>query len=191
MNFFLIFFLCFFCSCVSPFAALNRFRDRETILEELRTEIADLKHAVHATEVEIHLLEENLENQTDSKVGQLAEVVDDISRKVATLDKNQERAAADLKNLVTHANQTTHSLSQYRDRIKELDRKLERAQPIHKKIGETIPQNYRVQSGDSLQKIARVYHTSVENLKHLNGLKGDTIFVGQLLQVTDTPSYEE
>ena len=52
--------------CVSPFAALQRFKDNGAMLEEIRTEIADLKHSIHATEIELHLLEEKLENQEDN-----------------------------------------------------------------------------------------------------------------------------
>ena len=183
LSLFLVVFL--FSACTSPFAALNRFRDKDTIIEEMRTEIADLKHSLHSTEVEMRLLEENLENQTDSKVGQLAETLTDLSRKITHLEKTQDKVSADLKNLVVHANQTSHSLAQYRERIKELDHKVEGAHLVHKRVETETPQKYRVQSGDSLQKIARLYHTSVDHLKNLNQLSGDMIFTGQLLKVSD------
>jgi LysM repeat protein len=43
--------------------------------------------------------------------------------------------------------------------------------------------NYTVQRGDSLWKIAQANGTTVPALKSLNGLSGDTIFVGQILRV--------
>ncbi|RIH90199.1 Endolytic peptidoglycan transglycosylase RlpA [Calidithermus terrae] len=51
-----------------------------------------------------------------------------------------------------------------------------------------LAQGYRVQKGDTLYSIARRYGTTVEALKALNGLSGDVIRVGQVLQVSGTPA---
>jgi LysM repeat protein len=42
----------------------------------------------------------------------------------------------------------------------------------------------RVHWGDTLSKIAYRYHTSVWNLKRLNHLHGNTIYVGQRLRIS-------
>lgn len=42
---------------------------------------------------------------------------------------------------------------------------------------------YRVKTGDNLYEISRKYGTTVETLKAMNGLTGDTIYVGQELIV--------
>ncbi len=47
---------------------------------------------------------------------------------------------------------------------------------------------YTVKSGDSLWKIAQTFRTSVNEIKALNQLTSDTIFIGQVLQVPDAPT---
>lgn len=47
---------------------------------------------------------------------------------------------------------------------------------------------YKVQKGDTLSHIAKKYNTSVSNLKALNGLSSDLIYVNQVLKVSDNGS---
>ncbi|WP_370567523.1 LysM peptidoglycan-binding domain-containing protein, partial [Desemzia sp. RIT 804] len=49
---------------------------------------------------------------------------------------------------------------------------------------------YTIQSGDTLTSIAKRYNTTVANLKSLNNLKSDTIYVGQKLTVNGTVQEE-
>ena len=43
--------------------------------------------------------------------------------------------------------------------------------------------SYKVKNGDSLEKIAKAYQTSVQTLKDLNGISSDKIRVGQTLKI--------
>ncbi|MCX8001125.1 MAG: LysM peptidoglycan-binding domain-containing protein [Anoxybacillus mongoliensis] len=47
---------------------------------------------------------------------------------------------------------------------------------------------YTVKSGDSLWKIAQTFRTSVNEIKTLNQLTSDIVFIGQVLQVPDAPT---
>lgn len=47
----------------------------------------------------------------------------------------------------------------------------------------TSPNTYVVKSGDSLWSIARKYNTTVDTLKSLNNLTGNTLSIGQVLKV--------
>lgn len=44
-------------------------------------------------------------------------------------------------------------------------------------------QNYTVKKGDSLYKIAALYETSIEELKRINNLTSDALYIGQVLKV--------
>ncbi|WP_408007237.1 LysM peptidoglycan-binding domain-containing protein [Pseudalkalibacillus sp. A8] len=53
--------------------------------------------------------------------------------------------------------------------------------PVH---ATNNPRNiYEVKSGDYLWKIANTYGTTVKDLKLINGLQSDVVFVGQKLRV--------
>lgn len=57
-------------------------------------------------------------------------------------------------------------------------------------IKDNIPQpegfEYTVQAGDSLWLIAQKYNTTVDAIKALNNLNGDTIYIGQVLKIPNT-----
>jgi cell wall-associated NlpC family hydrolase len=50
--------------------------------------------------------------------------------------------------------------------------------------------SYKVKSGDSLWSIAKQFGTTVVQIKHLNNMTTDTIYIGQTLQVTATAQAE-
>ena len=50
--------------------------------------------------------------------------------------------------------------------------------------GSALAAEYKVQKGDSLSKIASKHQTTVTNIKKLNGLKSDVIYVNQTLQIS-------
>lgn len=175
--------------CTSTMTALRG--NQEHLFDEMRTEIADLKHALHGTEVELRLLEEKFENQDRVKPAPQGEV-STLQRKLGALEKNYEKLSTDVKSLMTYANQTTTSLSQYRDQIQEIDKKLSEVSKlrstltqISKTYSETpaSEKTYRVKSGDSLEKIARKFQVSTEALKRDNRLSSDKIVVGQELTI--------
>jgi LysM repeat protein len=174
MRAILLLLLC--CGCVSHFAALRGGKDQDAVVEELRTEIADVKHTLHGTEVELRLLEEKIDSQEGGHVVKLQEQIATLQRKLAALERVQEKMVADIRTLSTHANQTSTSLSHYRDKIQELDR--------HKTDTPRLKSGrYTVKSGDTLEKIARKHDVSIEELKRANQLESDRILLGQDLVI--------
>jgi len=50
---------------------------------------------------------------------------------------------------------------------------------------------YKVQSGDSLYKIANKYNTTVNDIKQLNNLNNNLLSIGQILKIPTTQGTEE
>jgi LysM repeat protein len=164
--------------CVSTLTALKTHQNSH--IEEMRTEIADLKHALHGTEVEVKLLEERLESQESQASNWISDDLALLQKKITILEKSFDKLNHEIRSLSTYANQTTSSLSQYRDQIIELDQKMH---AISEKRSNSLPRKYLVKSGDSLGKIAQQYGVSLDALKQENQLLSDKILIGQQLRI--------
>jgi peptidoglycan DL-endopeptidase LytE len=116
-----------------------------------------------------------------------------LQRKIALLEKTIDKMNGDLKSLMSCANQTTASLSHYRDQIQEIDRKLGEVSKLRIALSQmsktySAPEpvaesTYRVKSGDTLEKIARKYQITSDALKKSNQLISDKIVIGQELTI--------
>lgn len=186
-------------------------------IDQVRLEVADLKHALSNQKVEFQILEEKLSKQENglasvknegqpvqqSKLGEVRILLSSLEKRIVQLEKVQEKISSDLKQLSNHAQQTTTSLQQYREKIHECEQasasQAKRLDEISKlkstlnAISQAMHQNppsdgsvktYRVQSGDSLDKIARREHVSIEAIKKCNpGLAENKIFAGQEIKI--------
>jgi LysM repeat protein len=175
--------------CTSSFTAFRGHQD--STMDDLRMEVADLKHALHATEVEVKILEERVEaaegKATTVKIDETA----DLKKKISALERSIDKINGEIRSLASYTSQTTASLSQYREQILMLDRKLDEVAKLRSTLSELSQSarqyessaTYRVKTGDSLEKIARKYQVSVEALKQENKLSSDKIIVGQELSI--------
>jgi LysM repeat protein len=124
-------------------------------------------------------------NQTEAKNAQAR--MRDLELKVETLEKQLAKA--------------TESLGQSQRKLEILDTSLDlqnkNSRHLEKSLGtlleavggeSTAETTYRVVSGDSLEKIAKRFKTSVQVLKELNSLENDRIIVGKKLKVPATAS---
>jgi LysM repeat protein len=168
--------------CTSSFTALRGGQD--PAINDLRMEIADLKHALHGTEVEIKLLEERVESAEGTHTTTSLHETSDLKRKISALEKNIDKLAADIRSLTHFSTQTSSTLSVYRDQICTIDNKLDEIAKLRSTLSQlSKPSSYQVKAGDSLEKIARKYQVSVEQLKQENHLSSDRIVIGQELAI--------
>jgi LysM repeat protein len=180
-------------------AVLQQDKHENTVaLNEMRSELADLKHALNNAQVEIQILEEQVQNQESlskkAKPGASSPVDNRLEKRLAALEHMQEKIHGDLKQLSSHANQTSTCLQQYSTKISEIEQNLERQRGDLKSSLKTLtsslstevaatsnPGTYKVKSGDSLERIARIHKVSVDALKKANQLSQNKILVGQEL----------
>ena len=166
-------------------------------IEELRQEVSDLKHAIHTFRVDLQILDEKMSKQTaSSKTSNLSEQLTLLEKKITYLEKVQEKITADLKQLASHANQTSTALGECQQKNGEISQRLGEisklkstltsiSQAMTEKRSASSSKTYKVQNGDSLEKIARKHQTSVSALKKLNHLENDRIIVGQEIEIPD------
>ncbi len=129
----------------------------------------------------------------------------DLEKKLGNLEKVQEGFLADLRSLKEHFHDVNNTLAQYKTKINELVvsfsdqsewteknvKALKGAMEsmvtlVQRDSSNTGVAYYTVRSGDSLDKISRMYKTNVESIKQMNDLTSDLIVVGQELKVPNS-----
>lgn len=175
----------------------------ELTLHEVQTNLDDLRHDTNCFETEIQILDSrikcfenalaNLKQQEIEKqqvrIDQIAHQLQLLDRKWTAFEKKQETAKVNVDQLVGHAKETEVALSQFKNRIVELEseilsqgRKLETIAKLKEGLIKSV-KSYKVRAGDSLEKIAKAHKTDVATLKQLNHLQNDLIVVDQELNV--------
>ena len=185
----------------------------ELTLHEVQTNVDDLRHDLNCFKTDLQIIEGKIQNQekqmevvkqqqisqTLARLDVLTEKFKNLDTKLIKVEKHQEETFADLNKLSMHSKEVISSLTQYKDKILELEKNLiaysKRFEEVKKlkqtleAIAATLKINvdgfvfYRVKAGDSLEKIAKLHKTTVENLKKINNLEQDLIVVGQELKI--------
>ena len=164
----------------------------ELTLHEVQTNLDDLRHDINCFQTELQIVDgrikyfentlatlkqHDLEKQ-QAKIDQISAQIQALEKKWLALEREQKGEVEELSALSSHANETTAALTQFKDRIEELEQEL-RTQ--NRRFDDF--KVYRVKPGDSLEKIARAHKTAVDKIKKLNGLDQDLIVVGQELKI--------
>lgn len=173
-------------------------------------ELADVRHALHNSNVEMEILEEKLQKQ-EQVIASLKKQLDanELSKNSASvtqqasfvkrlelLEKFQEKLAADVRQMNSQASLALAKLQTIEQQVAAHDGRLEEVvklkstlTSISKAINprssslETSTSSYKIKQGDSLEKIARAHRISVDAIKRINGLDSDKIIVGQEIRI--------
>lgn len=208
INFWPVPILLFFTSCSFQPSANEEQHKTEFALHKMRTDIEELKQDLNSNQMELNILEGKILNQDNSlssikektldswqdRLEKFQQTIAGLDKRMHAMEKKQEKITESVNELTRHANETTTALSQYKSRIAELEnlisfqndrikevtslrQSLETMANQEKNSPET--QKYRVQKGDTLKKIAKAMKTTPEELKDLNRLSDDMIYVDQ------------
>jgi LysM repeat protein len=184
--------LLFLCAGSSLFANIERVKpDRRW--EEIQADIEDLKHSLHGTQIDLNLLEGKVKNHPSKDKGQ----TELLERRLSSLEKRQDKIAADLQLLSSHINDLAKTFSKEKENafkdVEEISKlketltlllKTMRTQSLEAPSKPDV-KTYKVKQGDSLERIARLHHSSVEAIKKANHLTDDRIIIGQELRVAN------
>jgi LysM repeat protein len=163
--------------------------------DEMRIEIADLKHALSSMQLEVSIVEEKLKRlETIHKESQLGQQIISLEKKLQQFQRIQEQSAGELEQLRKHANETSQALHSFAQEIHSQNQRFEEISKLKatlsllsKAISEPAHAStaaiHRVKSGETLEKIARQHNTTVAELKQLNKLDHDRIMIGQDLKL--------
>ncbi|QVL57698.1 MAG: LysM peptidoglycan-binding domain-containing protein [Simkaniaceae bacterium] len=194
--------------CGSMSSSKGEKHQMELSLHKVRTEVEDIKHELNTYEIEHHVIEGKLIDQEQTiaslrqqvaelksgKLDSFVQELQNLEKKLQQVSKKQDKIVTDIRQLSSHANDTTTALSQYKDKIAQFEKAIQgqnlQLQEISK-IKEGITKlsqaessrTYSVKAGDSLEKIARDQKTTVEELKRLNQMTTDLIVIDQLINL--------
>ncbi len=179
----------------------------EFSVQKLKNEIEDLKQDMKTYQIEVGILEGKIMNHEEDlnslqvhdlpgkgglrslDSGTLNEKkILEIERTLDHLVKRFERVELESKEIakvVGSYKQKFHEMEKYlqaqTDSLQEIGRIRQSLKEIREDSAEFI--TYRVRAGDSLEKIARQFGTTLEQLKKINQLHNDLILVGQEIRV--------
>ncbi len=181
----------------------------QEVVDELRSEVAELKHTLHAYEVDMQILDEKLaatqtsakgKSVSDEKMKWITDKLSYLETRFSQMQNFQESCLKDLKVLRDQVANTNIALSEQKDHFSLIEKSLDQhtqkienfkelkttLNSIKKAMSENSPVSmgsYKVCPGDTLEKIAKKTGMTLEELRSLNHLTSDQILIGQTLKI--------
>lgn len=165
----------------------EKMNSQEAIIDSLRKQIQDntqaskefLKGNVSQQEEKLSLMESNL-RVVSADTKQLKSILSENSQ---TLADSKQRITA-LEKIIELQNENIANLHSGLRSLMDVMGK-ESSNRTISSADEASSTHYRVKAGDTLEKIAKKYNTTIKKLKELNNLSSDQIIVGQKLQIAE------
>jgi chromosome segregation ATPase len=196
---------CFFLNAAcSPLrsSASEEKHQLELTLHELQTALDDQRHDQNCFQTELQILDGRIKynesaltafkqkdlEKSQASIHQLEQKLVLLEKRLATFERSQHQGNQDVQQLTLYANETTVTLSQFKERILELEQTLKSQGHLFEEMLAKQSSGVKVhivRLGDTLEKIARLHKTTVERIKIKNRFNQDLIVVGQELHIPD------
>jgi len=179
----------------------------EFSVQKLKNEIEDLKQEMKAYQIEVSILEGKMMNH-DEDLGYLqaqdlpgkngGRSLDSqtlMEKKVLEIERTLELLVRRFDRIEIESKEIAKSVGIYKQRFQDYEKFLQSQNDSIQELGklkrnlkeireDTLETTtYRVRAGDSIDKIARQFATTPEQLKKMNQLHNDLILVGQEIRV--------
>lgn len=148
----------------------------KTVQVSIQTKLDNIEIRLGSTEVQL----ENLSQASTGLMNDLRQIRSQANDSIVVLGQYKQKLS-EIEELINSQNQHIANLELALQSIMELFQSKQAATSQQKtNEGGKI---YKVQPGDSLEKIARANHISIQQLKDYNQLTNDRINVGQILKI--------
>ncbi len=149
--------------------------DSDIAIEALRLQLADVDRTTHTYQTELEILEERVNRQQGEVESSMAKRVKALEGRLSGIEKKQQAFLKDLRSI---AKAQERAASEHEQQIAQLTKAMDSVVKLARH-STTVT----VQSGDTLEKIARREGTTIRALKESNKLKNDIIYAGQKLRL--------
>lgn len=165
--------------------------------ETQQLEVGMLKERAHNLEVSIESIQKDLSDVLFSLKENAKKSNRDLEVRLSKIEEKFEKSLLDVKTLKNHINDTSSLLSDTQKKLYDIQQTVKlQNEEIHE-LGSAMKnfakllgaknagdvEAYRVEAGDSLEKIAKKFGVSVQAIKDVNELKKNLIIPGQSLKI--------
>jgi LysM repeat protein len=190
-------------SCTNQWLTSEPYNVRaEPAIIALETELSALNRTLQQQATELALLQdrlneqESISKQRNRDAFPLNTRLNNIEQKISLMEKEEDRTRIELgrskqiheefraeqsrlkQELISCQQQLAQALRELKSTLTAISQEISQSGT---ETRSTPPQRYRVQSGDTLEKISKQHDVTIADLKRLNQLRNDTILVGQEL----------
>ena len=177
--------------------------EQDVALQDIRAELEDVKHQLHGVSMDVNIIEDKVNNRdeefssfqdqmaagTQVQYRKMRGNLTDVESKLENLERFREGVQADFRQLKDNVNELTKALAKNQNALNVTEQNVGSIKSALETIMGVVQKGsattYKVQSGDSLEKISRKHNTTVQVIKELNGLDGDLIVIGQELRLPE------
>lgn len=164
--------------------------DPGLLIEDMRAEIVSVRCRQDDSRTDINLLEERLEEQqllSQTNLEILHSQLTGLQKKVQELEGQQQAALTDIRELGHYAKESATALtdvqSRHSDCVADISNIKGAMESLASLQESAATEKYKVVSGDTLEKIARKFNSTIGAIKEENGLQSDRIYAGQVLNI--------